>query len=137
MIKAKQFFAIITILMIFTLNISITSAQAHERDISVIVSLLLLDGENTIMKNLHISWKRPTLREDNTVLNESDIQTYRIRYKRVDDIQGYHFFLAYPPNLTTNVTLSGKSGDRYEMAISAIDKDGQASDYSEDVFLTF
>lgn len=124
------------VIVVSTVFLTESEAGVKKGQITVVVEMLLLSGEKVSKKNLHISWDAPTHREDGTLLEEGYILTYRIRYKRLGSTQGYRFFLAYPPDVSTRAVLSGKVGEQYEMAISAIGIDGQSSPYSETKLLT-
>lgn len=125
----------VALLIFFSATNTVFAQQQKIKAVTVIASMLLLDDQ-TKSKKLAISWQRPIMRENNASLNASEIDYYRLRYRLIG-ASTYSTKIIYMPYTSINLTLSGEPSSQYELAIQAIDINGFASRYTDNVFVAF
>ena len=131
----KCLLATLSLIQPLVLVTAITSSLAQSTP--AVMSLLLMNSSTGIAREVQMSWERPQSRENNTLLNEEDIDYYILRYRQSGSENGFYtFIIVDSPATSTAATITGQSGTVFEISISAIDQTGLSSKYSSAVLLT-
>lgn len=94
-----------------------------------------IDAPEPTSYSVALSWGQPTIREDNSPLNETDISGFVINYGPSSALPDDEIYLSDPAQ--TNYTISNLMAGTYFFTISTIGTDGRKSKPSEQIELTF
>ncbi len=82
-------------------------------------------------KKLKVSWNAPLKREDNSTLALAEIAEYRVYYG--SSKRDYKHVIVIDGNSTLQVEQSGVPAGKYYIAVTAVDRDGRESGYSQEI----
>ena len=112
------------------------AAQKGTGELPAIISFLLMDMNSAISREIQVNWTPPSQREDNSALSESDIDFFRLRYKKAEE-DSYTYLQIQAPASSALPVITALKGDDFELSIAAVDKSGLPSDYSAPVSFSF
>ena len=130
-------FRLILLLALFVYaSTTVAQNKNSSSDLVTIITMILFEDES-LTKELSLTWQRPVMRENNEVLGIDEIAYYRLRYRNASVTQSYTFRSIRSPGVRLNLSVSGDAGDDYEFSVQAVDVNGFASSYTEPVIYSF
>ncbi len=128
----------LSLLLALFVYASIAVAQNKNSNSNLVATItMILFEDESLKKELTLTWQRPVMRENNEVLGIDEIAYYRLRYRNASVTQSYTFRNIPSPSIGLNLSVSGDAGDDYEFSVQAVDVNGFSSSYTEPVIYSF